>query len=213
LPPRRKMMMAVVAFAMPVVVVPFLPGETTARLQSIFSASSAGAEDAHQAELNSNAVDSTNARLQLQRRAVELTEEHLLLGIGPQNFQDAVDEMVKAHGGSKSGWQVAHNSYLAVSAESGIPGVLFYIWNIALCFKLNYQAFRRFRAEKGAEVPFLVTFSIFMATCTYAFGIFFCTIPYDFQLAMLVGLTASVHLSFKARIESLVIAQPANGRM
>ena len=194
LPARQKMTMVALAIFLPVVVVPFLPSETTSRLVSFFSASS-GAADAAEAEQNAEAVDSTNARLDLQWRAIQLTGENLLLGIGPLNFADAVEEMVRKHGGGKSGWQVAHNSYLEVSAETGIPGVIFYAWNILLCLKLNFQALKRFKNQPGSRAPFLVTFSLLAATCTYAFGIFFTTIPYDFQLALLVGLTAAMNLA------------------
>jgi O-antigen ligase len=209
LPARQKLAMAALALFLPLLVVPFLPGETTARLVSFFSAPAEESADIHQAELISSALDSTNARIELQRRAIELTERHFMFGIGPQNFADAVEDMVRERGERKSGWQVAHNSYLEVSAETGIPGLIFYVWNILLCLKLNFVAFRRFRADKSAAIPFLVTFSLFMATFTYAFGIFFCTIPYDFQLALLVGLTASIHVFFNARPG--VTTPPATG--
>ena len=202
LPAKQKIMMVMLAIVVPVVIVPFLPNETRSRLGSFFSPSE-DAADAQQAELNRYAVDSTNARLDLQLNAIKLTGENFLLGIGAQNFMDAVDEMTKKHGGTKSGWQVAHNSYLQISAETGIPGLIFYAWNIILCIAMNVRAVKRYRVSKDPKTTntlFLISFGLLAASCVYAFGILFSSMPFDFHLAMLIGLTASMDFATQKAI-------------
>lgn len=192
MPARRKI--AALAFAMLIgtVTLPLLPKQTLSRLTSIFTA-------ADQTDvLNQNAVDSTNARLELQRRAIQLTVEHPLLGVGPLNFEDAVEDMVRSKEGHKSGWQVSHNSYLQVSSETGVPGLVLYVWSILLCLRLNFRAFRKcMKAEEGSVLrrAALMSLALLLATITYSVGVLFCSIAYDFYLALLVALTAATHVA------------------
>ena len=193
IPPRQKIVMIALCLFVPIVTVPLLPKQTTARLASFFKPSNSASNE-NEAEMLSEAVDSTNARLALQQKAIELPSQHLLFGIGAANFADAVEAMTRARTGEKSGWQVAHNSYLEASAENGIPGCIFYAWCVILCVRLNFQAFRKMRHRPDGKVQFVISFALFLASVTYMVGVFFCTILYDFQLAMLIGLTSANYM-------------------
>ena len=48
-------------------------------------------------------MDSQAARTELQERAIDLTLQHPLLGVGALMFADAVEEMVRANLGSQIG--------------------------------------------------------------------------------------------------------------
>jgi O-antigen ligase len=171
--------------------IPFLPRATLNRLSSFFYVPT-GIETMRAAELAQNAVDSTNGRLQLQRRAIELTIEHPLLGVGPLNFEDGVEDMVQKEERHRSGWQVAHNSYLQVAADTGLPGAILFTWLIWMCLKTNYRSFRQSEGEAA-----LISFVILLASMVYAIGILFCSVAYDFFLSLLVGLTAANFLALK----------------
>lgn len=199
LPKRAKIWIVALAIVVPLFTIPFVPRDTAARLITFFSVS--GRAGIGQTDLRENAVDSTNARIQLQERAMELTLGHPILGVGPLNFEDGVEAMVRATIGSKSGWQVAHDSYLQVSAETGMPGLVFYAWSIWLCLYLNYRGFR-----DGSGVGYLVSFSLFLASVVYAEGVLFCSIPYDYFLALLVGLTAANYMIRKSESQAIPVS-------
>jgi O-antigen ligase len=191
--PGMKKAIPVATIAALFLALPFLPQQTLDRLRSFFYVPE-GLETQRANALAQSAIDSTNARMQLQRRAIALTLKHPILGVGPLNFEDAVEDMVREEEGHRSGWQVAHNSYLQVSAESGLPGLIFYAWNIVTCLVLNYRSYRRSRGEAA-----LISFAMLLASVVYAVGILFCSVAYDFHLALLVALTAASYVVFQAR--------------
>jgi len=185
LPLGKKALLVAISAVVLVAAVPFLPQTTADRLTTFFSTSSEF-QDADSAEVAESAVASTAARMALQARAIELTLQHPLLGVGALNFENAVEDMVQKREHRKSGWQVSHNSYLQVSSENGIPGLIFYVWLIVLCLWVNYRNFRRTSGQAA-----LASFSILLSSVAYAVGVLFCSIAYDYYLAVLVGLTAA----------------------
>jgi O-antigen ligase len=153
-----------------------------------------------------NAIDSTNARLQLHKRAIELTLKHPLLGVGPTNFEDAVEDMVQTEEGHRSGWQVAHNGYLQVSAETGLPGLFLFVWIIGMCLVANYRSFRRSQGE-AALIPFV----ILLGSVVYAVGILFCSVIYDYHLPLLLSLTVASQLAFQQPEARSLAGRPTIG--
>jgi O-antigen ligase len=112
--------------------------------------------------------------------------------------------MVRKAEGHRSGWQVSHNSYLQVSAESGLPGVFLFVCIIGMCLVTNYRSFRRLHGESA-----MLAFIILLATVVYAVGILFCSVAYDFQLSLVVGLTAASSLAFQQQGVRPAMAQLA----
>ena len=205
--PGRKKALPILAILGFFCAIPFLPRATLNRLSAFFYVPT-GIESMRAAELAQAAVDSTNGRMQLQKRAIELTIEHPLLGVGPLNFEDGVEDMVQKEERHRSGWQVAHNSYLQVAADTGLPGAILFTWMIWMCLRTNYRSFRQSEGEAA-----LISFVILLATMVYAIGILFCSVAYDFYLPLLVGLTAANLLALK-QVQGVqpLVAQPA-GRL
>lgn len=71
------------------------------------------------------AQQNVDERLDLWHAAIEMTQEHPVLGLGPGAFQlyhlDYGDPVTDS---AEASLDVAHNTYLEASAELGIPGVL-----------------------------------------------------------------------------------------
>jgi O-antigen ligase len=201
--PGRKKALPILAILGFFCAIPFLPRATLNRLASFFYVSTS-IETMGAAELAQHAVDSTNGRLQLQRRAIELTIEHPLLGVGPLNFEDGVEDMVQREERHRSGWQVAHNGYLQVAADTGLPGAILFTWLIWMCLKTNYRSFRQSEGEAA-----LISFVILLASMVYAIGILFCSVAYDFHLSLLVGLTAANFLALQRQGTRPPVALPA----
>jgi len=203
LPLGKRVLLLVVGAGVIVAALPMLSPETLAHLTTFTTSDSQG-DSALLRERSGEAANSTLARLDLQKRAIELTARHPLFGVGPLNFEDAVEEMVQSTEHHKSGWQVSHNSYLQVSSESGVPGLIFYIWSIGLCVVLNFRSFRRLKGQDR-----LNSFSLLLASVSYAVGVLFCSIAYDYYLALLVGLTAANEIALARNKTSVQPAAPS----
>jgi O-antigen ligase len=189
LPGAKKIVLLTASIILPALAVPLLPSESVHRLFTFFSPSGElQTEEEYVTERH--AIDSSRARLLLQQRALEVTVRHPLLGVGPLNFEDAVEQIVREKEGVKSGWQVAHNSYLDVAAETGVPGFLIFASIIGACVMINYRNLRRYKGK-----PALTTFAILLGSVVYAVGILFCSIAYDYYLSLIVGLTTANHLA------------------
>jgi hypothetical protein len=95
----------------------------------------------------------------------------------------------------KGSWQVPHNTYLDMSAETGLPGLILYVWVIAWCLRTNYRGFRALERlgfdRQKTRLAGRQTQSLFLASLVFAVGTLFCSIPYTWQFTMLVGLTAA----------------------
>jgi O-antigen ligase len=141
------------------------------------------------------AIGSQIARTELQERAIRLTLRRPLLGVGAEMFPNAVDEMVRAETGRKSGWQVAHNTYLEIAAENGIPAFLLFITCIFLCLRMNYRSYRTCKQVPEMKAALGHSSVLLLITVVAAFGIFFNNSMYDPQLDMLVGITTANYLA------------------
>lgn len=171
-------------------VLPLVPRSTLDRLRTLTYLFS---EDAPAGDKEvQRAIESQEARRHLQRRAIELTFEHPLLGVGVWMFAPAVDIRVRAETGNKSGWYNPHNSYLQVSSETGIPGFIFYVWTLVLCIRLNHRNMMLAR-QRGHTMAEGQSLCLLLATVAYAVGTLFSHLAYFYYLPFLVGFTAANH--------------------
>jgi O-antigen ligase len=193
-----RMFMLVVTPLIALLVTPFVPRETLHRLTLIVTdPTSARVERGLK-----SAVDSQAARTQLQERAIVLTLHHPVLGVGALMFQDAVDDMVRANLGVKSGWQGAHNTYLEISAENGIPALIFYVWTLGLCFVLNYRAYKICKREPSMAENLPQSLCLILTTVVFGVGALFCNAAYDLHLTVLVSMTAANSLAMQSELAS-----------
>lgn len=82
--------------------------------------------------------------------AVRMSADHPLLGVGPGRFGEVSRTYVRNDPiGIRD--PVAHNSYLEVLAEGGIPMLLAFLAFVAGSWQLSRTAVRRFRADHDAD--------------------------------------------------------------
>jgi hypothetical protein len=176
-----------------------IPSFTLSRLTLIVS----DPTRAQVSEQLKGAVDSQEARAELQKRAIELTVRHPVFGVGALMFQDAVEGMVHDLTGKKSGWQGAHNTYLEVAAEDGIPAMLFYTWSVLLCLVTNYRAYKMCRENPAVNEAATQSFGLILMTVTFAICTFFNNNAYYPGVCVLVGLTAANYLAVERERKAL----------
>jgi hypothetical protein len=203
----RRAKIAFLAFA-PIAALLFAittPRSTLARLTLILL--NPMEEKVQDAELR-GAVGSQIARTELQIHAVELTLHHPLLGVGALMFEDSVEEMVRSETGQKSGWQGAHNSYLEVAAENGIPAVLIYIWILIGCLRMNWFSYRTCSRDPALHSALGQSVCLTLMTVAYCVGIAFCNAAYAPQYAVLVAFSTANYLAIQRELKSAVVNTP-----
>ncbi len=205
---RTRIVMAVLIPGAVAVVLTLLPSLTVQRLMLIAIDPTSLSLQTENGQLR-GALDSEAERTELQQRAIVLAAHSPIFGVGALMFQDAVDAMISEQTGGKSGWQGAHNTYLEVAAENGIPAFVFYTWSLLLCLKLNYRSYKICRQRP--DLADLTTQSLALILMTVAFMV--CTLfsnnAYDPQVCVLVGLSAANFLALKKEVE--VVEQPTVG--
>jgi O-antigen ligase len=206
-PGRTKIILAALVPIAAAIVLSVLPSVTVARLMLLVDPSRAQSGDV---QLQS-AMESQAARAELQERAVQLAMRHPLFGVGALMFQDAVEEMVRSQTGEKSGWQGAHNTYLEVAAENGIPAMLLYIFCLLICLRLNYRAYKTCRGSPELKDAAMQSLALILFTITWAVCTGFSNNAYAPALCVLVGLSAANSLALE-RERKAVLKTPATPR-
>lgn len=84
------------------------------------------------------AAGSQKERLQLIIKAVSLTFEHPVFGVGMGDFSSASAHQWST--GSGRDWVQTHNTYLQYSSELGLPGLMLYILLLVTTFKTLRRA-------------------------------------------------------------------------
>jgi O-antigen ligase len=144
------------------------------------------------------------ARLELIVAGLGMVDSHPLLGVGLDGFKAAApgyDPRLR-----DSGTQyIAHNTYLQVAAETGLPGLLLYIALMAVDFG-NCRA-----AERCARDPALVDFAaaIRLALLAYAVAGLFLTAEFVVWYWLLIFLSGSLRESSAAGLSFESFELPA----
>ena len=184
------------AFLVLIVFAALVPHSNWSRLTTFFSASN---EELGGQEHLEGAIGSTEARKNLQIRAIKITLLNPVFGIGPNMFTYALDDYMRTQESfAKGTWLHPHNTYLDISAETGLVGVGLYIAVMIWCLRTNYRNVRWAQLwSTGPSQALGISSALFLATVTFSFGTLFCSIPYTGQLPFLVGLTAANSLAMR----------------
>ena len=111
-------------------------------------------------------------------RSLEVTMEHPLFGVGPGNFMQL-----------SGNWHVAHNSFTQMSAEGGIPALIFYVLILWSGFR-NLRATRKF--GKGRRQTQILAKGLHASLAGYIIGSCFLSIPFSYFPYILVAYTTAL---------------------
>ena len=176
---RGRILSIVIALCM-VLSVAKAPGVFFARLQTLWN----GDAPTSNAE-TSSAEESTAERETLLRHAIGYTLKNPILGVGVGNFP-----VINGKQYGASGWYGTHNTFLQFSAETGIPGLLMFLFLLATMFKHAKKCAAIFAGVdeqarllgRAAQVSIL---SLIVAG-------FFAHIAYEYLIYYLAGITAGL---------------------
>lgn len=188
---QRIAMLAVLPAAIAVMLM-VVPEYAWTRMRVFSTASSAGNEIAVEA------AGSAAARERLLRKSFTYTIEHPLFGVGPGQFTTYDDSRERVEGG-RGNWLVAHNSFMQVASECGIPGLLLFLGGIISSFRLLNATYREARRRPNCHDIRVAVFCVMLAMAGFCTAAAFLSLGYSFYLPAMAGL--AVVLAKSARQE------------
>lgn len=174
----------VAAVAMVVVLGALIPlllrGSTMERLGSLFGRETSEAEE------------SADFRKALFRTSVRYTFQHPLFGVGPDQFAN-YEGNESLHNGERGSWHATHCSWTQVSAECGIPALIFFVSAIGSALLLVNRTWRQARSLGFGEIA-NACFCYLTAMVGFLVAISFLSNAYRFYFPVIVGLGIAIHL-------------------
>jgi O-antigen ligase len=142
-----------------------------------------------------------NGRLPIWHRGIGYMLQSPVFGVGPNNFGVAEGTLSPLAERQQFGvgvrWNAAHNSYIQVGAELGIPGLIFFVGTIVTAFAALRQAGRNEAAlaalsETGTRPTAPLTPALMASLLGFVVGAFFLSLAYSEMLYMLLALAVGL---------------------
>lgn len=124
---------------------------------------------------------SLEAREQLLKDSLIIMVKHPVLGIGPGNFPSYTLT-----------WRVVHNTYTELGAETGIPGLVLFVWLIGLSLR-KVKRVRKLPGYQSSEDIRLWTSALWAAMAAYIAGAMFASTEYNLFPYFMVGYICAVY--------------------
>jgi O-antigen ligase len=154
---------------------------------------------------NKEADESADSRWYLFKKSVEYTMEHPIVGVGPNEFANYEGKASLAQG-QHGNWHATHCAFTQVSAECGIPALLFFAAALGSVILMVRRAYRRARRE-GYEDVANMCFCYLLAMVGYLGALVFLAEAYSYQLPAMIGL--GIALAYAAQRQMTPTAAPA----
>ncbi len=136
-------------------------------------------------------------RLKIWTRGLGYMAEYPVLGVGIGNFPTAEGTISPLARLQERGigvrWGAAHNSFVQVGAELGVPGLLLFVGVIATAFRsLRRVAAQRSRAGRATDEVGRLAQSLMAALVGFVVGAVFLSLGYTDLLGALVAFTVAL---------------------
>ena len=148
-------------------------------------------------EADYNQTDESG-RLQVWERGVGYVLSNPIFGVGTDNFTAAEGLLSERARRQQYGvgvkWNAPHNSFLQVTAETGIPALVFFVGMLATTFRAFKPSPdpRRVRAPRS-PVPPAVKQALRASLIGFVIGAFFLSLAYTQLLYVLVAVAIGMH--------------------
>ena len=155
------------------------------------------------------AAESMLLRQYTNQKALEYTLTHPITGVGPGQFstyEGTHNTVVNQHGY----WIDAHNSYLQVSCETGLPGLLFFVGGFLSTGYLLNKTYRKARSRPDCADIQVAALCIMLGMTGYCVGIAFLNFAYFFYGPALGGLAIAVRTAAEREFATRPVPAPGN---
>jgi O-antigen ligase len=140
---------------------------------------------------------SETGRMQIWSRGIGYMMANPLLGVGPNNFPAAEGTLSPLAERQQYGigvrWNAAHNSFVQIGAELGLPGLALFIAVIASAFAALRRSGRAEAAMARTVERAPLTPALTGSLIGFVVGAFFLSLAYSEMLYTLVALAVGLH--------------------
>ena len=159
------------------------------------------------------AVESQQARKYLFLKSLEYTIKFPLFGVGAAQFS-TYEAFHNEVGGMRHGMaHSTHCSFTQVSAECGIPALLFFVFGIILTYTQTARMYRQTRGQPANQDIRAAAFCILLSMVGFTVAITFLNFGYFFyqplHAALAIALTRTGKEELRERALTPVAAKPA----
>jgi O-antigen ligase len=146
-------------------------------------------------EADYNQTDESG-RLQVWQRGIGYVMSNPLFGVGTSNFSAAEGQLSELASRQQYGvgvkWNAPHNSFLQVTAENGIPALVFFLGMLASIFRVLKPAPGRGRVRRSPIPPALKQ-ALRASLLGFIIGAFFLSLAYTQLLYVVVAVAIGIH--------------------
>jgi len=177
---RQKAVALIAVTSMAVILPVILPGNTFARMASLF-----GAADHEEAK------ESKDSRAYLFQKSVAYTFQFPIFGVGPDQFglyEGFHSKIIGDHGD----FHATHCAYTEVSSECGVPALLLFLGGIISVFAAVSKTHARAKREGHLDIVNL-SFCYMLSMLGFLVSIIFLANAYRFYLSALIGLGIALY--------------------
>ena len=138
-----------------------------------------------------------SGRMQIWGRGIGYMLRNPVFGVGPSNFPAAEGRLSPFANRQEFGigvrWNAAHNSFVQIGAELGIPGLVMFIGLIATTFAALRRVGRSHPDPAGSDTWKALTQALIASLIGFVVGAFFLSLAYAEMLYMLAALAVGLH--------------------
>ena len=155
-----------------------------------------------------------SGRIEVWRRGVGYMLQSPILGVGPDNFQTAEGRLspfaTRQQLGIGVRWNAAHNSFIQIGAELGIPGLVLFVAVIASAFGALARSGGNESALAGAgQSHRQLTQALTASLLGFVVGSLFLSLAYSEVLYTLIALAVGLQ---KVTVRAVAPSTATNGR-
>ena len=170
-----------------------LPGSTFTRLGTLLG------------DKNTAATESADFRQALFRTSVRYTIQHPIFGVGPDQFSN-YEGNESVENGVRGAWHATHCSWTQISAECGIPALIFFVSALGSALWLVHKTWREAR-DRGYQEIVNACFCYMTAMVGFLVAVSFLSNAYRFYFPVMIGLAISMRV---VAVRTMGAAQPAS---
>ncbi len=157
----------------------------------------------------SRAATSMAGRTRLLMDGIYLTRQNPITGVGVGMYAVGAAARADEEGWGEM-WKVAHNSYIEVASECGIPGLLLYLAVLGYCLKTCFSLRWASKNDPMQQDLWLMASCLLLLTVIFGIAGLFSSLSYSIILPTLAGLTEAMRRTTEDRRRSPQ-AGPAQG--
>jgi O-antigen ligase len=151
--------------------------------------------EAHDAAA-AGAITSSDARYALLIESLQTTFKHPILGVGIGVYADVAAQDKKGTG-VRALWQVTHNMYTEISAETGIPGFILYFTAMYWAVKELWKIKKQTRGDPQLRELNLMSRVLLYGYLVFCFNGLFTSMATEFLMYVLSGFSIATILVYQ----------------